>query len=123
MSRNKILVIDDDEDIRQGLSIRLKANGYSVVTAVDAISAVSVARTENPDLIILDLGLPGGDGYAVMERLEKINCTAPVIVLSAKDPYQNIEKSLYAGAENYLQKPPDTNELLSAISKALEKST
>ena len=63
MSGKKILIIDDDPHLLLGLTPRLKANGFNVVTALDAISAIAVARKELPDLIILDLGLPGGDGF------------------------------------------------------------
>ena len=66
MSGKKILIIDDDQPLLLGLSARLKANGYGVVSAMDGISAIAVARKEAPDLIILDLGLPAGDGFLVL---------------------------------------------------------
>ena len=80
----KILIVDDDSDIRRGLNVRLQANGYEVLFAADAISALSVAVKERPDLIILDIGLPAGDGYVVMERLQNYPALAcvPVIILS-----------------------------------------
>ena len=62
MSGQKVLIVDDDSDVRRGLGIRLKANGYNVVFAADGISAISAARKEEPEVIILDLGLPAGDG-------------------------------------------------------------
>jgi two-component system KDP operon response regulator KdpE len=86
MSGNKILIIDDDQPLLLGLTARLKANGYSVVCATDAVSAVAVARKEVPDLVILDLGLPAGDGFLVLERLRGLTdlVATPVIVLSAR---------------------------------------
>jgi PleD family two-component response regulator len=72
VSGRKILIIDDDPHLLLGLTPRLAASNYSVVTATDAISAVSVARKEVPDLIILDLGLPGGDGFLVLERIRNL---------------------------------------------------
>jgi two-component system KDP operon response regulator KdpE len=66
----KVLIVDDDADIRRGLNVRLRANGYEVLFAADAISALTVAVKERPDLVILDKGLPAGDGYVVMERLQ-----------------------------------------------------
>jgi two-component system, OmpR family, KDP operon response regulator KdpE len=82
MSGKKILIIDDDPQLLLGLGPRLKANGYAVVTAPDAIAAIALARKETPDLIILDLGLPGGDGFLVLERLRNMAelSTIPVVV-------------------------------------------
>ena len=121
MAEKKILIVDDDVDLLRGLTIRLKASGYEVVHATDAISAVGVATEENPDLIMLDLGLPGGDGYLIMDRLSKIAGTigTPIIVLSARDVASNRERAIKAGAQTFLQKPADNDELLAAIRKAL----
>jgi DNA-binding response OmpR family regulator len=121
MSAKKILIIDDDPQLLLGLAPRLKANGYSVVTAADAIAAIAVSRQEMPDLIILDLGLPGGDGFLVLERLRNMAelSTIPVIVLSAWDPTDNKKRSLDAGAVAYFQKPTDNHEFLTAIRQAL----
>lgn len=85
MSGKKILIIDDDQHLLLGLTARLKANGYNVMCAADAISAITVARREAPDLVILDLGLPAGDGFVVLERMRNLVglVTIPVIVLSA----------------------------------------
>lgn len=123
MTRKKILIVDDDEDLRRGLGIRLKANGYSVVFAHDAISATSVARKEEPDLIILDIGLPGGDGFIVMERLVSITPTpVPIIILTGRDPSTNRERALTAGAKAFFQKPANNDEILAAIQKTLAES-
>jgi DNA-binding response OmpR family regulator len=70
MSNKKILIVDDDPDVRHGMHIRLKANHYDTFFAADALSSVAEARKQEPDLIILDLGLPAGDGFVVMERLK-----------------------------------------------------
>jgi DNA-binding response OmpR family regulator len=72
MSVKKILIVDDDPHLLLGLTPRVQANNYSVVTAADAIGAIAVARKEAPDLIILDLGLPGGDGFVVLERMKNL---------------------------------------------------
>jgi DNA-binding response OmpR family regulator len=117
----KILIIDDDPHLILGLTPRLKASNYTVVTAGDAIAAIAVARKEVPDLIILDLGLPGGDGFMVLERLRNLADLSgvPVIVLSARDPVDNRKRSLEGGAVAFFQKPPDNHELLTAIRQAL----
>ena len=124
MSNQKVLIVDDDKDVLRGLSIRLKANGYNVVFAADGISAISTARTEKPDVIILDLGLPGGDGFDVMERLAAILPVSniPIIVLTARDISGNREQALNAGAQAFLQKPVDNEILLENIRKVLAEN-
>jgi len=121
MDKSKILVIDDDQDVAMGLRVRLRANNFATVFATDAVSAISQAKNETPDLILLDLGLPGGDGFLVMERLNNIESLSsiPVMVLSARDPQANKERALAAGAKAYFQKPVDNDELLAAIRKTL----
>jgi DNA-binding response OmpR family regulator len=125
MSGKKILIIDDDKQLLLGLSPRLKANGYGMTSATDAVSAIAVARKELPDLIILDLGLPGGDGFVVLERIRALADLAaiPVIVLSARDPAGNKERAMDAGAVAFFQKPPDNHEFLSAIRQALGETS
>ena len=118
---HKILVVDDDSDIRLGLKVRLSASGYATVFAADGVTAISTARQERPDLILLDLGLPAGDGFQVLERL-KIDAELaqiPVIVLSARDAEGNERRAVKAGAAAYLQKPVDDEDLLEAIASAL----
>jgi CheY-like chemotaxis protein len=117
----KILVIDDDADIRRLLKIRLGNEGYETAFAWDAVTALTIARKESPDLIVLDLGLPGGDGYVVMERLQTLAPFAmiPIVVLSARPVDPNAEKSIAAGATAFVEKPIDMDTLLAAIRDAL----
>ena len=124
MSEKKILIVDDDEHLLLGLTARLKANGYSVVSALDGTSAIAVARKEVPDLVILDLGLPAGNGFLVLERMRGLAdlVGTPVIVLSAWDPANNRRRALDAGAVAFFQKPPDNHEFLAAIRHALGES-
>jgi DNA-binding response OmpR family regulator len=121
MSGKTVLVVDDDQHLVLGLSARLKATGYSVVFAMDGISAITVACKEAPDLVILDLGLPAGDGFVVLERMRALAelAATPVIVLSAHDPVENEKRALEAGALAYFQKPPENHEFLNAIRQAL----
>ena len=117
----KILIVDDDADIRLGLNARLRANGYDTVFAEDGMGAILTARRERPDLILLDIGLPAGDGYVVLERLRantQLSCT-PVIVLSARDAEENEKRVLAAGAAAFFQKPAESTELLDAIAGAM----
>ena len=125
MERRKILIVDDDPDLRRGLNVRLRANNYDTTFATDGLSAISVARKEKPDLIILDLGLPAGDGFTVIERLKAIAplSVVPIIVVSARDPRISSDRALKAGAETFLQKPVDNGELLAAIRRAFGESS
>ena len=121
MANKKILIVDDDPDVLQGLHVRLKANHYDTFFATDALAAMTEARKREPDLIILDLGLPAGDGFVVMERLRAFPALAviPIIVVSARDARANKERAIKAGARVYLQKPVDNEKLLAAIRKVL----
>jgi len=117
----KILIIDDDQAVQDILALILKASGYAVVSALDGITAIQVARQDVPDLIILDLGLPGGNGFLILERIRNLTLLAniPVIVLSANDQASNRKRALDGGAVTYLQKPISKHELLTATRQAL----
>jgi DNA-binding response OmpR family regulator len=117
MANSKILIVDDDPDLRQGLRLRLRANNFDTVSAVDGYSALASAYKERPDLIILDLGLPAGDGFVVLDRLQEDDklSTIPVIVLTARDPQGNERRALRSGAAAFFQKPADNAELLDVI--------
>jgi len=121
MEKPKILIVDDDPDLRRGLNLRLRSQHYDTAYATDGFSAIAMAQKEKPDLIILDIGLPAGDGFVVLERLQQNAAlsTIPVIVLSARDPQSTREKTMQAGATAFFQKPADNAELLSAIRAVL----
>ena len=125
MSQKKILIVDDDPEVRVSLHVRLKVNNYEVVFAEDGVAGIAEARKHMPDLILLDLGLPAGDGFSVLERL-KANASLsmiPVIVISGRVRIPNRDWALKAGAIAFLQKPVDNARLLSMIRYALgEKS-
>jgi DNA-binding response OmpR family regulator len=117
MRRPKILVVDDDPDLVRALRLRLRDNNFEVATATDGYTAIAAAQKERPALIILDLGLPVGDGFVVLDRLQNSDALAgvPVIVLSARDPQSNEERALKAGAAAFFQKPADNDELMNVI--------
>ncbi len=125
MAKKKILIVDDNEDVAKGLRILFRAHDYATVMASDAVSAVSEARKENPDLIVLDLGLPAGDGYLVMERLSNIESLAsiPVIVFTAREEATHKQRALDAGAKAFFQKPVDHTVLLNTIKEILGGQT
>jgi chemosensory pili system protein ChpA (sensor histidine kinase/response regulator) len=123
MSNNKILVVEDDADVRLGYHVLLKANHYETFLAIDGVSAVSEALKCQPDLIILDLGLPAGNGFKVLEwfRANTYLALIPVIVVSARDLHGSKERALRAGAKAYLQKPWNDDELLATIRQLLDE--
>jgi DNA-binding response OmpR family regulator len=124
MSNKKILIVEDDADVRLGYRVLLKAHHYDTFFAADGMTAMSETVKHQPDLIILDLGLPAGDGFIVLDRLAANGYFAaiPSIVVSGRDVYGilgNKERALAAGARAYLQKPWDDAELLATISELL----
>src|ERR1700675_715975 len=125
MLRPKILVVDDDPDLVRALRLRLRASNYEVATASDGYTAIAQAQKERPALIILDLGLPVGDGFVVLDRLQNNDTlsSVPVIVLSARDPQSNQERALKAGAAAFLQKPADNDELMNTIRVTLGRAS
>jgi DNA-binding response OmpR family regulator len=128
----KILVVEDDRPSAAVMAYKLKASGYTVVCAGDGSTAVSLVRAENPDLMILDLGLPAKDpfngpnwdGFGVMDWLHRSQPTQqmPIIVVTAWDPMKAKKRSLDAGAVAFFQKPAQFPELLAAIRNALGES-
>lgn len=119
----KILIVDDDPDLRQALRVRLRANHYETVNAADGYSAMAQAYREHPNLIILDLGLPAGDGFVVLDRLQKDDklSSIPVIVLTARDAQSAERLALQSGAAAFFQKPADNAELLEVIRATLSQ--
>lgn len=124
MNNSKIMIVDDDPDLRQALRLRLRANHYDTVNAVDGYSAIAMAYKEHPNLIILDLGLPAGDGFVVLDRLQRDDklSAIPVIVLTARDPQSSEQQALQAGAAAFFQKPADNAELLDVIRATLSQA-
>lgn len=120
-AQRKVLIVEDDADIRGLLSRRLRQRSYETAIATDGMSALVVARRERPDLIVLDLGLPAGDGFTVMERLRAITSLAdvPVVVITARDAATNREKAASFGAVAFVEKPIDFDQLLETIDALL----
>lgn len=124
MLGRKILVVEDDADVRLGYGILLRAHRYETCFAADAQSVLKVARKELPDLILLDVGLPAGDGFFVLNRLANNTALShiPVIVVSARDHPHNAARAMKAGARAYVQKPWDDDALLALIRQELDKA-
>ncbi|MGI8407260.1 MAG: response regulator, partial [Actinomycetota bacterium] len=72
MDKKLLLIVEDDPDVRKGLALRLRAHGFGIALAEDSITALNIARAKQPDLMILDIGLPGGDGLLMLERMQNL---------------------------------------------------
>ncbi len=117
----KILIVEDDKDTQLAMSMRVKSLGYAPTLASDAVIAMQKVVREKPDVILLDLGLPGGDGITVLEKVKTLDSTAhiPVIVTTARDAEYWREKAMGLGAGAYLAKPIDAKLLELEIKRAL----
>jgi two-component system KDP operon response regulator KdpE len=116
----KVLLVDDDRTLLRALSIGLKAHGYEVAVAVDGPSAVTQATRVHPEVILLDLGLPGLGGVEVLEAVRAWS-DVPIIVLSARDQDLTKVAALDAGADDYVTKPFGMDELLARIRAVIRR--
>jgi two-component system phosphate regulon response regulator PhoB len=121
---NKILVVDDEGDVRDLVAFNLQRNGMSTIFAKDGIEAVEVATSEIPDLIILDLMLPGRDGFQVFKelRLDSRTKAIPILMLTAKAQLDDVIVGLELGADDYLTKPFSPKEMTLRVTALLRRS-
>ncbi len=119
--KKKILVVEDDKRIVMALTVRLKGKGYDVVAAYDAVMAMSIAMQHRPDLVLLDISMPGGNGFMVAQRLQNEVLTAgvPLIFLTASKQPGLRETARGLGAVGFFEKPYEAEDLLAAIDGAL----
>jgi CheY-like chemotaxis protein len=116
-----VLLIDDDNVFLLAAGVRLRSMGYTVCTAKDAVNAVSAVRMNKPDVIVLDVSLPAGDGFVVAERLQNLISTAatPIIFVTASETPGLRERAMKLGAAEFLKKPFGATTLADAIESAL----
>jgi CheY-like chemotaxis protein len=116
-----VLLIDDDNVFLLSIGVRLKSMGYTVYAAKDAVNAISAVRKNNPDVIVLDVSLPAGDGFVVAERLRNLISTAatPIIFVTASEKPDLRERAMKLGAMDFLKKPFEATTLADAIESAL----
>lgn len=115
----KILIIDDSWLSRRGIAAMLKNDTHELMDAADGKTGLDLARELKPDCIILDLLMPDISGFDVLETLKKEGLNIPVIILSADIQKTSREKALQLGAIDFINKPPNEDELKSMITKAL----
>jgi CheY-like chemotaxis protein len=125
----KILIVDDDAVVIKALTMKLKAKGFIVYTAMEGADAVKAVREQKPDLIILDITFPAEmglpwDGFRIMEWLRRLEGAGsiPIIVISGGEPAKLKDRALKAGAAAFYQKPVDTEELFKTIRSILGKA-
>ena len=118
---SKILIVEDDPDVNQALRIRLEASGYEVCSAADGLQGLSTAVKERPDLMLLDISMPAGNGFSIVERarahtdLEDV----PVIFLTASKREDLRDRAFELGAAGFFEKPYESSDLIGAISDTL----
>jgi two-component system alkaline phosphatase synthesis response regulator PhoP len=120
MAGKKVLVIDDDVKTTELVKLYLRRDGYRVVTAYDGLQALDVAREAHPDLVVLDLMLPGLDGFEVFRALRK-ESDVPIIMLTAKTTEQDRLNGLDLGADDYVTKPFSPKELAARVRAVLRR--
>lgn len=121
----KILIADDETEIVSLMAKKINAAGYGVVTAVDGIDAWEKIVVEQPDAVVLDVTMPGIDGFEILKRLREnppFEKWCPVIIVSAHDELPDIQKGLQMQAEHYLTKPCTADEILKAVEFVLNLS-
>ena len=121
MYDGKILVVDDEVYILHILDFSLGAEGFDVITAADGEQALSRARSERPDLIVMDIMMPRLDGYETCQRLKSDPATKhiPVLLLTARGREEDRKRGMEAGADDYMTKPFSPNKLISRVSEML----
>lgn len=121
----KVLLIEDDSKISLAIGMSLKAMGYEIASAGDAVSAVSQARKVQPDVVVLDINLPGGDGFVVAERLQQLaqTATVPIIFITASKQEGLRDRAAQLGAVHFLEKPFGVTDLADAIESAFPSAS
>jgi len=118
----KILVVEDDATIARFVELELEHAGYSVMKVSDGLAVLSAAEDYAPDVIVLDLMLPGMDGLEITRNLRSAGATTPILMLTARSETQDVVTGFDAGADDYLRKPFEIPELLSRIGALLKRT-
>lgn len=118
----QILVVEDDTSLRRLMKAALKQNGYQPFTASDGVEALDIMEKTNIDLIISDVMMPNMDGYELTRQLRKANYNLPILMVTAKETFEDKLQGFNAGTDDYMVKPIDINEMILRISALLRRS-
>jgi two-component system, OmpR family, alkaline phosphatase synthesis response regulator PhoP len=121
MTQEKVLVVEDDPTLRMGLNTTLRSAGYKVLLAKTGPEGVELALNEHPDLVLLDIMLPGMNGFEICEEIRRRDRDVPIIMLTAKGEEHDKVRGLKLGADDYVVKPFGVNELLARVDAALRR--
>ena len=121
MVHPKVLIVDDEQEILKAVGIRLKARGFQVISAMDGLQATALACNELPDVIILDIGIPAGNGHVVVQRLKENPKTSriPIIFLTARTSESDYNQAFQGGVAKYITKPYIPSELMEAVEECI----
>jgi DNA-binding response OmpR family regulator len=119
----KILAVDDEDDVRRLIQIKLKKEGFEVLTAVNGLEGFEKARDEHPDVVLLDVMMPKMDGYTAAAKIKAEVSPAPIVImLTAKGAEADVVEGLTGGADDYIVKPFAPRELIARVNVALIKA-
>ena len=121
MQKHSILLVEDEEHLHEALKLNLEMEGYEVDSAYDGGEALKLIQSAHYDLIILDIMLPSLDGFSITERMRLNNNQTPILILSAKNTSANRVQGLKLGADDYLTKPFNLEELILRVAKLIQK--
>ncbi|HEV7332217.1 MAG TPA: response regulator transcription factor [Flavisolibacter sp.] len=121
-SKPSILLVEDEENLHESLKMNLELQGYQVTSAFDGLQALKAVQNEYFDLIIMDVMIPEVDGFSVTQNIRLTNTEVPILILSAKDSSVDKVTGLKKGADDYLTKPFNLEELLLRVQKLIEKA-
>jgi two-component system, NtrC family, sensor kinase len=121
MTQTKILLVDDEVEFASALAERLQMRNYEVRTASNGLEAMALFHESPPDVVLLDLRIPGMDGLEILSNIKKFDPSIEVLMLTGHGDRESVQKGMQTGALEYIMKPIDIDELTSKINKAMKK--
>ena len=118
---NKILFVEDEEDLTLIVADTLRGQGYEVITAVDGVDGLEKFKTETADIVVADVMMPKMDGFTMAKQIRKLSPTVPLLFLTAKSTIDDVEQGFEIGANDYLKKPFELRELIVRIKALLRR--